>query len=340
LIDYNQEVVVRWSYKTKDLYESKGYKFTKFKDKLTVKASDLPLGSNYRVYVTCDYCGNKVYAKYCNYNIATNNGTDTYACKYCNGEKSSDINRKDTSKYYNKYLKRCAEYGYTPMSEPSDYVNARSIIKFICPKHGLQKVPYYEFVQHVHGGCSRCGKEIASGKRRLQIDEVIDIVENSGNGNKLLNPEEYVGNGVRNLRITCCDCGAEFITQLSDFQHGHIRCKHCSRSISSGERKVASVLEKYSIEFKSEQRFKECRDKNTLPFDFYLPNIRCAIEFDGQHHFYPVFGEAHHKRTVRHDAIKNKYCDDNNIKLIRIPYWDGNYIEDIICKELCLEKIS
>lgn len=40
-------------------------------------------------------------------------------------------------------------------------------------------------------------------------------------------------------------------------------------------------------------------------------------------------------KTVQyHDAIKNKYCEDNNIKLLRIPYWDFDNIEEILKKEL------
>lgn len=32
--------------------------------------------------------------------------------------------------------------------------------------------------------------------------------------------------------------------------------------------------------------------------------------------------------TQMHDQIKNNYCQKNQIKLIRIPYWDFNDIED------------
>ena len=34
------------------------------------------------------------------------------------------------------------------------------------------------------------------------------------------------------------------------------------------------------------------------------------------------------------DNIKTKYCEDNNIKLIRIPYWNYNNIEQILELEL------
>ena len=33
----------------------------------------------------------------------------------------------------------------------------------------------------------------------------------------------------------------------------------------------------------------------------------------------------------------SKYCKDNNIKLITIPYWEKNNIEKILIKELDLK---
>ena len=41
----------------------------------------------------------------------------------------------------------------------------------------------------------------------------------------------------------------------------------------------------------------------------------------------------------KRDSIKTKYCKDNNIKLIRIPYWDFKNIDTILTKEL-IEKCS
>ena len=36
------------------------------------------------------------------------------------------------------------------------------------------------------------------------------------------------------------------------------------------------------------------------------------------------------------DNIKTQYCQQNNIKLIRIPYWEFKNIENILIKELKL----
>jgi hypothetical protein len=40
------------------------------------------------------------------------------------------------------------------------------------------------------------------------------------------------------------------------------------------------------------------------------------------------------KQTQKHDNIKTEYCINNNIKLIRIPYWDLKYVKSILRKEI------
>ena len=58
-----------------------------------------------------------------------------------------------------------------------------------------------------------------------------------------------------------------------------------------------------------------------------------AIEYDGQQHYKPIekFGvEKAFEKTKFRDVIKNNYCKDNNINLLRIPYWDYNNIEKIL----------
>lgn len=63
-------------------------------------------------------------------------------------------------------------------------------------------------------------------------------------------------------------------------------------------------------------------------FDFVLldddSNIIRFIEFDGEQHYadkcsqyYGDFEEIH-----KRDLEKNEYCKNNNIPLVRIPYWE------------------
>jgi hypothetical protein len=82
-----------------------------------------------------------------------------------------------------------------------------------------------------------------------------------------------------------------------------------------------------------------------LSYDFYIPNLNLLIEYDGEFHFKPIknyknesikFAEKRLKKQQEHDKRKNEYAKINNIKLLRIPYWDFNNIELILQKELNL----
>ena len=96
-----------------------------------------------------------------------------------------------------------------------------------------------------------------------------------------------------------------------------------------------------NILFEKQKRFSDCRDKNPLPFDFYLPEYNMCIEYDGRQHFEPVnFGgglqetKDNFQLTNRHDKIKTQYCIDNNIKLLRIPYTELKNITTILKENL------
>lgn len=113
-------------------------------------------------------------------------------------------------------------------------------------------------------------------------------------------------------------------------------CHICNETL--GERTIAKVLDKYNISYDSQHRFEECRNVRPLPFDFYLPQHNTCIEYDGEQHFRPVtFGgcsmeiaEENLKNTQDRDKIKDKFCSDNNITLLRIKYDQLNNVENII----------
>ena len=81
------------------------------------------------------------------------------------------------------------------------------------------------------------------------------------------------------------------------------------------------------------QKFDGCVYKRSLFFDFYIPLLNLCIELDGgQHDFAVDFfgGEEALLEIKKRDAIKTKYCEDNNINLIRISYIEFNNIEQVL----------
>ena len=95
------------------------------------------------------------------------------------------------------------------------------------------------------------------------------------------------------------------------------------------------LLEEQNIDYVQEKWFSDCRDTNPLPFDFYLPKYNICIEFDGEQHFKDNhFFNFSFNLNRKHDNIKNEYCKNNNIKLIRISYLKIDSIQSILHNEL------
>lgn len=100
---------------------------------------------------------------------------------------------------------------------------------------------------------------------------------------------------------------------------------------SKGEYKVQSLLIEHNINFIREYIFDELRtSKNSaLRFDFYLPDYNCCIEYDGIQHYRNQFGmsDAEYQHQLSNDNIKNLFCEQHKILLIRIPYYEYDKID-------------
>lgn len=137
-----------------------------------------------------------------------------------------------------------------------------------------------------------------------------------------------------------CSCGKYSVVASTNLLRGMTMSCGCLVQ-SRGEMRITKFLEGLNINFEGQKRFSDCRDKNPLPFDFYLPNFNMCIEYDGRQHFEPVNFSSNPQETKdnfeltnRHDKIKTKYCKDNNIKLLRIPYTELDNIEKILSDNL------
>ena len=333
MFDENQIVQVRWNNSNRKWYESKGYIFTKRNDFFDVYAKDLTLRSNTRVKAICDYCGEEYDTCF----VVLIDGRKIIqkdCCRNCTGKKTSEVSKqKRAEKYIGLAQKLCKKNNYILLTTVNDYIDLHMDIEFICPKHGYQTMMLDNFIRGHQ--CIDCSYEERAKNLRHDIEYIKSYIE-SINGNKLLNPEDYKDTLTRNLNILC-SCGNVFTTSFSNYgKHGVDTCYSCSCKESVGEECIRKYLELNKIEFVQEKRFVDCRDNKPLPFDFYLPNYNLIIEFDGQQHYEPKFGEDSFVQTQKHDKIKNQYCKDNNINLLRIPYFESNNIEKIIAKQLNL----
>lgn len=144
------------------------------------------------------------------------------------------------------------------------------------------------------------------------------------------------GNAI--YKCKCNNCGTLF-TENSGRIPNRISCG-CVKS--KGEYVIAKLLTELKIPYKKQFIFKDCKDKGYLKFDFAVfdnnDKLQCLIEYQGLQHY-----EEWKKSKIadsletrqRRDNIKRKYCKDNNIRLIEIPYYDFSklnkeYIKNIL----------
>jgi very-short-patch-repair endonuclease len=197
-----------------------------------------------------------------------------------------------------------------------NYVNNRMKIKIICSKHGIfEQAPY----SHLNGnGCPKCAVIKNSGilKKTQQefINESIKLHNNKYDYSKV----NYI-NAHTKIIIICPEHG-EFKQKPNNHLNGR-GCPSCSQS--KGEKIIENILLRKNLNFIKQKTFKNCKCKQKLQFDFYLPEHNTCIEYDGRQHFEPIKyfgGEVAFKILQERDKIKENFCNENNINLMRIKY--------------------
>ena len=147
---------------------------------------------------------------------------------------------------------------------------------------------------------------------------------------------EYINNRTP-IKCKCKLCGGEFYNTPHQLTVAGVGCPICKGS--RGEKAIRDWLFEHNISFLREHRFYDCRDKESLPFDFYIPSHKTAIEYDGAQHYSSndfFGGEKGFTTLKKHDSIKTEYCKNNGINLIRIPYFEYDNINDILYNELAI----
>lgn len=127
----------------------------------------------------------------------------------------------------------------------------------------------------------------------------------------------------------CIDCGEIFMATWGQVVYDRnnkstqrLRCEKCSKRQSNLEYTVEQYLIEKGIEYIKEYRFEDCKNKHTLPFDFYLQKYNTVCEVNGEQHYYEnTMFEQSLKERQRIDKIKKDYCINNGINFVEIPVW-------------------
>ncbi len=156
-------------------------------------------------------------------------------------------------------------------------------------------------------------------------------------------PYKYLPHSHKKVNWKCSECGRSWNSRIQDRTDGGNNCPFCSSS--RAEKAMRKFFIKNSIEFISQYSFNNCRNKKVLRFDFAILNsstLLLLLETQGVQHYKPTdfagkgkeWAEKNFLYIQENDNIKLQYCEDNNISLIRIPYWEFDNIESILESEL------
>jgi hypothetical protein len=247
----------------------------------------------------------------------------------------------DWSHFLSKIPKPRTEIIYLEYSKAKDIINSWNLKSqkewHLMSKEGLIPIDIprtpHEFYDEWISWNEWLGHNKTRFKEILSYSEAKDYLRKE----KLTSTLEYmdfvITNNINFLSLSpYAYYGDEFIS-IYDYLNIDIN----SSNISYGEKKIFKYLETNKIIFKREYRFKDCFNKLPLPFDFFIESKNICIEFDGEQHFKPIkyFGgiDAYIIRK-KNDIIKNEYCRNKKIKLIRISYEDINIIEEILSNEI------
>lgn len=214
----------------------------------------------------------------------------------------------------------------------NEFKNIDSLLRFKCECGEVFERSFYNFKKY-EKRCPKCREKERSQIKSLDYKYVKEYIE--CRGAKLLS-NNYV-NAKTKLNIQC-GCGRKFKADFDKIKsRDKVRCNVCSKKTSTKEFIISQKLDKLGIKYIEQYKFNDCNYKRNLIFDFYIPSLNTCIEYDGEGHYEPFrFSKDKKamlnklKETKIRDSIKTKYCKDNNIKLIRIPYFEFDNIDNIL----------
>ena len=129
-----------------------------------------------------------------------------------------------------------------------------------------------------------------------------------------------------------CDCGNLKTVSSKCLREGKTKSCGCASRSSFGEMKIEELLFDLNIPFQTQ--YGVSINKKWYKFDFAILNnnktLKCFLEYDGSQHF--DNSHLHWGKTSEQvqfsDKIKNNYCKEKNIPLIRISYIDYNKLDE------------
>lgn len=255
-------------------------------------------------------------------------------CRQCAQQANS---RKQHNGYYNsenfiKEAKRVHGDKYDYSLIKLDQWYNKYPIK--CLKHGVFEQEWRAHVTAKHN-CPSCAKDARKkwikDNVSLTTKEVITTLKSMYKDLLKYDRVEYT-NVKTPIMLYCTKHNLWFIERYANLLR-YIYCPQCCKNPSKGERILNILLDRHRITYIQEYRIPGYKYR----YDFYLPNINLLIEYDGAHHFKPIWkygGEDHLVQVKKRDKIKDKLASDHGYLLFRFDHTVVKDLAEVFCIKL------
>lgn len=247
-----------------------------------------------------------------------------HVCKYCNHTNLKDVFQEEVSK---------ANPSVKVLSEYTKWFNKVECECLKCGNiwHARPSVILYG------GGCPKCGREKANKSEMLNFEDVKQRIENANNNIEVIG--EYHGYHSY-IKCRCKIDGTIWESPVSHLIAKNSSCPTCNTS--KGELKLIEILKNLGYNVETQYIFDDCKYIKPLKYDAYVSEINTAFEYQGEQHYFPVnfsgkgdeWAKEQFEINQTRDNIKRKYCEDNNIPLIEIPYWEFDNMEYFLLSKI------
>lgn len=228
-------------------------------------------------------------------------------CQKCYDRRRGDKTRLGTDEFIKKAKEKHGDkYDYSKVN----YINSKTPVTLICPKHGeFQIMPS----KHINrgDGCGKCADE-QNGIRKRNSNE--KFIEKS----KAIHCDKYDYSkckytGWENPVIIICPKHGEF-TQVAGNHLSGCGCPRCNESHL--ERETKEWLDNLNVAYERQKKFKWLGRQS---LDFYLPEYNMAIECQGLQHYSDCYFnwnfQSELDAIINRDNVKNNLCKQNGVNI-------------------------
>lgn len=205
------------------------------------------------------------------------------------------------------------------------YKNRNTKTSITCIEHGdFEQIAS----EHLRKGsklhCPICRQK----NRKIDFDEFVARSKEC-HGDSYVYDRTVIGETSLDFVEIYCKTCKEYFHQKAVYHLQGFGCSKCCQS--KGERRIRIFLKKIRIAFDEQKKFPGLVNVLCLRCDFYIDKYKLVIEFDGGQHFFPVErfgGLEEYEKTKKRDQIKNRYCEEHGLNLLRVK--DGQVIDEEI----------